>query len=180
MSPLWTSAHAAFQYWSLRLSSFFLACALVCVHLHACTLVSLKICIIFYSVAGIIQTIFTTINSCGKINLLPVGKIKRWLVCILLVRTAKASWVPGVFFSSKTHSSMDQSAPKFVNSCPVINSLKWIVFPSNCIQLHTCFYCSPPLLSGIHELSHEKRKNNSFYKLEHVTYKSSLQSPFQL
>lgn len=137
MSPLWTSAHAAFQYWSLRLAFFFLACALVCVHLHACTLVSLKICTIFYSVAGIILTIFTTINSCGKINLLPVGKIKRWLVCILLVRTAKASWVPGFFFfiqNSFIHGPICSQICKQLssNKLPKMNSISK--------QLHTVAY----------------------------------------
>lgn len=110
----------------------------------------------------------------------PCGKNQTLVSVHITSKDSKGLLSSCFFFSSKTHSSVDQSAPKFVNSCPVINSLKWIVFPSNCIQLHTCFYCFPPHLSGIHELSHEKRKNNSFYKLEHVTYKSSLQSPVQL
>lgn len=91
--------------------------------------------------------------------------MEQWFVWILSARTSKAPHVP--VSSTKIHSSMDQS-PKFVNSCPVINSVKWIIFSSNCMQFHKCSYCHPSHLSGIYELLKQwKGRIIFFYKYEH-------------
>jgi hypothetical protein len=116
-----------------------------------------------------IQTIFTTNQLVWRNPSAPSGKL--WLVWILSARTSKASCAP--VSSTKTHSSMDQSAPKFVNSCPVINSPKWIIFLSNCKQFHKCFYCHLPHLSGTHKLLRQRKgRITRFTDVNVVTYNS--------
>lgn len=63
---------------------------------------------------------------------------------------------------------MEQSAPKFVNSCPVINLLKCIIFSSHCMQFHKCSYCHFSHLSGIYGLLRQWKGRITFlYKCEH-------------
>lgn len=93
--------------------------------------------------------------------------MQHWFVWILSARTSKAPHVP--VSSTKIHSSMQQSAPKFANSCPVINSLTWIILSNNCMQFHKCSYCHSFHLSGIYGLLRQwMGKITFFYKCEHA------------
>lgn len=57
-------------------------------------------------------------------------------------------------------------ASQICKQLSIINSLKWIVFPSNCIQLHKCFYCSPPPSVVFMSCHMRKERTTVFINLE--------------